>query len=97
MSEINKEILAYYAGTKVGIETMIQMVDDVAKINDGEFSVEAFNILAKNMVKDIERNIKSMPYGEEFLEVFNKNSIEIAKTKGNINEIISDEGDKTSE
>lgn len=61
--------MCYLAGLRVGIETLMQVLSDVANKNGNQLPVEFINCAANKIVSDIETQLKSMECGDEFVDM----------------------------
>lgn len=64
--------LAYLAGIKVGIESLVNGLEAVVKKNGNQLPIEFIKLVAGNTVTDVELKLTSMEYGKGLLDVLDK-------------------------
>ena len=64
--------LAYLAGIKVGLESLVKGLKTVAGKNGNQLSIEFVEIVAGNTITDVELKLTSMENGKGLLDVLDK-------------------------
>ena len=64
--------LAYMAGVKVGLESLVRRLEITAKKNGNQLPIEFVKLVAENTITDVELKLMSMKYGKGLLDVLNK-------------------------
>lgn len=68
---MNELEMCYLAGVKVGIETLVQALSDVAEKNGNQLPIEFINYAANSVVSNIETQLKSIERGDELVDMLN--------------------------
>lgn len=63
--------LAYLAGVKVGLESLVKGLEKVAEKNGNNIPIEFIKLVSQNTVDDIEFRLNQMEGGEGLLIVLN--------------------------
>lgn len=63
--------LAYLAGIKVGIESLVNGLEAVVEKNGNQLPIE-YQLVAGTTITDVELKLTSMEYGKELLDVLDK-------------------------
>ena len=64
--------LAYLAGIKVGLESLVKGLETVADKNGNQLSIEFVKLVAGNTITDVELKLTSMENGKGLLDVLDK-------------------------
>lgn len=64
--------LAYLAGIKVGIESLVNGLEAVVEKNGNQLPIEFIKLVAGTTITDVELKLTSMEYGKELLDVLDK-------------------------
>lgn len=64
--------LAYLAGIKVGLESLVKGLKTVAGKNGNQLSIEFVELVAGNTITDVELKLTSMENGKGLLDVLDK-------------------------
>lgn len=64
--------LAYLAGIKVGLESLVKGLETVAEKNGNQLSIEFVKLVAGNTITDVELKLTSMENGKGLLDVLDK-------------------------
>lgn len=70
---MDKLKLAYLAGIKVGLESLVKGLEAVTEKNGNQLPIEFVKLVAGNTITDVELKVMSMENGKELLDVLNKN------------------------
>lgn len=64
--------LAYLAGVKVGLESLVRELEITAKKNGNQLPIEFVKLVAENTITDVELKLMSMKYEIGLLDVLDK-------------------------
>lgn len=64
--------LAYLAGIKVGLESLVKGLETVAEKNGNQLPIEFAKLVAGNTITDVELKLTSMENGKGLLDVLDK-------------------------
>ena len=64
--------LAYLAGIKVGLESLVKGLETVAEKNGNQLPIEFVKLVAENTITDVELKLTSMENGKGLLDVLDK-------------------------
>ena len=64
--------LAYLAGIKVGLESLVKGLEAVAEKNGNKLPIEFVKLVAGNTITDVELKLTSMENGKGLLDVLDK-------------------------
>ena len=64
--------LAYLAGIKVGLESLVKELETVAEKNGNQLPIEFVKLVAGNTITDVELKLTSMENGKGLLDVLDK-------------------------
>ena len=64
--------LAYLAGIKVGIESLVNGLEAVVEKNGNQLPIEFIKLVAGTTITDVELKLTSMEYGKGLLDVLDK-------------------------
>ena len=64
--------LAYLAGIKVGLESLVKGLEAVAEKNGNKLPIEFVKLVAGNTITDVELKLTSMKNGKGLLDVLDK-------------------------
>lgn len=64
--------LAYLAGVKVGLESLVRGLEITAEKNGNQLSIEFVKLIVENTITDVELKLTSIENGKGLLDVLNK-------------------------
>ena len=64
--------LAYLAGIKVGLESLVKGLEAVAEKNGNKLPIEFVKLVVGNTITDVELKLTSMKNGKGLLDVLDK-------------------------
>lgn len=69
---MDKLKLAYLAGIKVGLESLVRGLEITAEKNGNQLPIEFVKLVAENTITDVELELTSMKNGKGLLNVLDK-------------------------
>lgn len=64
--------LAYLAGVKVGLESLVRGLEITAEKNGNQLPIEFVKLIVENTITDVELKLTSIENGKGLLDVLNK-------------------------
>ena len=63
--------LAYLSGIKVGVEALVNGLEETARHNGNQLPIEFIKLVSRNTVVDVELKLQQMENGKGLLDVLN--------------------------
>ena len=64
--------LAYVAGVKVGLESLVKGLEIIAEKNVNQLPIELVKVVVENTIAGVEQELTSMEHGKGLLDVLDK-------------------------